>query len=80
MEKYVTIETLDSQKLQGFLISDEQNYISVRIEMTEMFSRVTVVYKIDIKKITIHKATPAPKNDYKNPRRPLSRQRVLHRR
>jgi len=61
MYKYVTIETIDSQKLQGFLVSDEQNYISVRIQMTEKFCRITVVYKQDIKKI----ATPAPKNDCK---------------
>lgn len=65
MYKYVTIETIDSQKLQGFLVSDEQNYISVRIQMTEKFCRITVVYKQDIKKITIHNSTPAPKNDCK---------------
>lgn len=49
MDKYVTIETIDNQKLQGFL----------------EFCRITIVYKHDIKKITIHNATPAPKNDCK---------------
>ena len=63
--EYVTIETLDNCKLQGFLISDEPNYVSVRIEMTEKFCRITIVYKQDIKKLIIHNAAPAPKNDCK---------------